>query len=238
MSIRVLIAAPLRQDVKIFREYQRGLDELRVPDGVTVDRFFVVNDCPDVIPEIVGEYITRDTGDRYEKTHNDHLWTHDNLSKMHELRNLTCRRALDGGYDYLFSVDTDLVLHPDTLSVLLESGKDIVSELFWTNGWCNAWMYDQAQGMNRDWVNPGLYQVGMTGACILISRRVLAAGVDYSAIPNIRKALWGEDRHFCIRAACAGFELWTDTHCPPDHLYTETEYHNYMARRAEYAGTN
>ena len=38
---RVLIAAPLRQDPKIFREYQKGLDSLIIPDGVSVDRFFV-----------------------------------------------------------------------------------------------------------------------------------------------------------------------------------------------------
>ena len=232
--MKILIAAPLRQDPKIFREYQRGLDELRIPAGVKVDRFFVVNDCPEVIPEIRdAAYMVVNTGDHYERRENDHYWTSENLSKMHMLRNRTVTRALIFGYDYLFSVDTDLVLHPDTLSVLLETGKDIVSELFWTNGWCNAWMHDQSSGMDPHWVNPGLYQVGMTGACILISRRVLAEGVDYSPIPNITKCLWGEDRHFCIRAACHGFTLWTDSHCPPEHLYTEKAYQNYIARRAE-----
>lgn len=234
--MKVLIAAPLRQDVRIFREYQKALDALKIPEGVTVDRFFVINDCPEVITEIRGaDYYVLNTGDVYEKTDKDHLWTRDNLSKMHTLRNLCCRYAEGGGYDYLFSVDTDLILHPDTLTELLLTGKDIVSELFWTNGWCNAWEYDQSSGMDKAWVRPGLYQVGMTGACILISRRVLEAGVDYSPIPNIRKALWGEDRHFCIRAACAGFTIWTDSHCPPEHLYTERAYQNFMARRAENA---
>jgi len=230
--VKVLIAAPLRQDVRIFREYQNALDALKIPEGVTVDRFFVINDCPEVISEVRGDYVVENTGDAYQKTDNDHLWTQENLGKMHRLRNLCCQRAREGGYDYLFSVDTDLILHQDTLTELLLTGKDIVSELFWTNGWCNAWQYDQASGMDPHWVKPGLYQVGMTGACILISRRVLEAGVDYSPIPNIRKALWGEDRHFCIRAACAGFTIWTDSHCPPEHLYTERAYQNFMARRA------
>ena len=39
--IRVLIAAPLRQDPKIFEEYQKGLDALIIPDGVIVDRYFL-----------------------------------------------------------------------------------------------------------------------------------------------------------------------------------------------------
>ena len=232
--MKVLIAAPLRQEIKIFREYQAGLDRLIIPEGVTVDRYVVVNDCPEVIPEIRGaDFDVMDTGDTFRKADNDHLWTQENLEKMPALRNMTVRRALGGGYDYLFSVDTDIILHPETLTRLLEADKDIVSELFWTNGWCNAWMYDQSAGMDPHWVTPGLYQVGMTGACILISRRVLEAGVDYSAIPNIRKCLWGEDRHFCISAACHGFTLWTDTHCPPEHLYTEKAYRNFMARRAE-----
>lgn len=230
--MKVLISAPLRQSVNIFRLYQESLDNLIVPEGVTVDRFFVVNDCPKVIPEIRGDYIVFDTHDLYTKTATEHLWTNENLSKMHTLRNLTVKRALDGGYDYLFSVDTDLVLQPETLQALLEAKKDIVSELFWTNGWCNAWMFDQSTGMSRDWKNPGLYQVGMTGACMLVSRRVLEK-CDYSPIPNIYKCLWGEDRHFCIRAACHGFELWTDTHYPPEHLYTDEEYQNYVRRHSD-----
>ena len=232
--MKVLIAAPLRRDIKIFREYQAGLDRLIVPEGVTVDRYFVVNDCPEVIPEIRGAaYDVLDTGDRFQKSDNDHLWTQENLEKMPALRNMTVRRALEGGYDYLFSVDTDIILHPETLLRLLEADKDIVSELFWTNGWCNAWMYDQSSGMKTEWVRPGLYQVGMTGACTLMNTKVFMAGADFTPIPNIRKALWGEDRWFCIRAAVLGFEMWIDTHCPPWHLYSEKEYQKFMARRAE-----
>ena len=47
---KVLITAPLRQDIRVFREYQLGLDALEVPEGVTVDRYFVVNNCPEVVP--------------------------------------------------------------------------------------------------------------------------------------------------------------------------------------------
>ena len=92
--MKILIAAPLRQELHIFREYQRGLDEMKIPEGVTVDRFFVVNDCPEVIPEIKGDYMVVNTGDVYERRDNDHYWTHENLGKMHQLRNLTVERAL------------------------------------------------------------------------------------------------------------------------------------------------
>ena len=233
-GISILIAAPLKQEPKIFREYQDSLDRLIIPDGVTVDRFFVVNDCDEVIPEIRdAEYIVINTGDKYERITNDHIWTRDNLDKMPLLRNACIQRVLDGGYDYLFSVDTDLVLQPETLATLLDADKDIVSELFWTNGWCNAWMYDQSSGMDAAWVNRGLYHVGMTGACTLIKAAVFDAGVNYDRIPNIKNALWGEDRWFCIRAACHGFEMWADSHFPPEHLFTEQHYQDYMRRRGD-----
>lgn len=226
--IKILIAAPLRQSVEIFREYQKGLDGLVIPEGVTVDRFFVVNDCDEVIPEIRGDYVICNTGDEYRKAENDHLWTMQNLDKMSYLRNVTIAQTLKGGYDYLFSVDTDLVLQPQTLQTLLDADKDIISELFYTNHWCNAWMWDQSDGMTTDWQVPGQYKVGFTGACMLVKRRVFEHGVSYTKIPNIMYALRGEDRHFGVRAACLGFEMWTDSTCPPIHLYTDEAYREYM----------
>ena len=199
-----------------------------MPDGVTVDRYFVINDCPEVIPDVRGGYIVMDTGDVYEKGDNDHIWTSANLDKMPILRNAAIRRTLEGGYDYLFSVDTDLVLHPETLVTLLEADKDIVSEIFYTNGWCNAWHWDQYSAPLDEWRTPGLYPVGMTGALTLIKSGVLSAGVDFTPIPNLRKVLWGEDRWFCIRAACAGFEMWVDTHFPAEHLYSEAAYQAFI----------
>ena len=239
-STKVLITAPLKQEPKIFVEFQDGLDRLIVPEGVTVDRFFVVNDCDKILSYLKNaDYIIMNTGDQYIKTVNDHIWTNENLSKMPELRNATIKRALDGDYDYWFSIDTDLVLQPETLVTLLEADKDIVSEVFWTQSWqgkwwCNGWMYDQADAFGRleEFRQPGLYQVGMTGALTLVKTEVFRKGVSFSPIPNIRKALWGEDRWFCIRAAVLGFEMWLDTHYPADHLFTPALYQEFIARRS------
>ena len=238
MKKRILITAPLRQDTDVFLAYQDGIDRLEIPEGFEVSRFFVVNDCDEVIPYIRNAvYTVTETGEAYEKTHNDHLWTLDLMWKMGELRNMTIRKMLDGGFDYWLSVDTDIVMDPRTLRILLEADKDIVSEIFWTqapNGryWCNAWMADQSAGMPEDWRKPGLYRCGMTGALTLVKREVFEKGVSYARIPNIKTALRGEDRHFCVRAACAGFELWVDTHCPANHLYTRELYEQYIKNRA------
>ena len=234
---RILITAPLRQDVDVFQAYQDGLDRLEIPEDCEVSRFFVVNGCDEVIPYIRNaEYVIADNGEAYEKTHNDHLWTPDLMWKMGDLRNRTINEMLLYGFDYWLSADTDLILDPKTIVNLLAADKDIVSEIFWTqapNGryWCNAWMVDQSAGMTEDWRKPGLYRVGMTGALMMVKRKVFEAGVDYTRIPCINTALRGEDRHFCVRAACAGFELWVDTHSPAQHLYTRRLYEDYMAGR-------
>ena len=233
--MKILITAPLKQEPKIFEEYQKGLDRLIIPAGYEADRFYIVNDCPEVIPYIKNAaYITHDTGDAYIKNEQEHIWTADNVQKMSVLRNMTILYALKNGYDYWFSVDTDLVLDPHTLEWLLAADRAIVSEVFWSDSgrgeWCNGWMYDQYTNPDPAWKEPGLYEVGMTGALTLVKRGVFEAGVGYAPIPNIRRALMGEDRHFSVRAACAGFRLWLDTHCPATHLYTEAEYQKYKAR--------
>lgn len=233
--MKILITAPLRQEPHIFDEYQWSLDRLIIPDGFSVDRFFVVNDCPEVIPHIKNAaYITHDTADDYRKTEQDHVWTDGNLSKMSDLRNMTILYALKNGYDYWLSADTDLVLDPHTLEWLLAANKDIVAEVFWTRSsvgiWPNAWMYDQSgnDGEYKQWRQPGLYKVGFSGALMLCKRRVFEAGVGYARIPNLKNAIFGEDRHFGVRAACAGFDIWLDTHAPARHLYTEQYYQEWM----------
>lgn len=68
---------------------------------------------------------------------------------------------------------------------------------------------------------PGLYQVGGLGACTLISRRALLAGVRYEELYNL--SFKGEDRHFCVRATALGFKLYVDTHAPALHLYRDED---------------
>ena len=236
---KVLITAPLRQDLKYFIEYRKSVGKLIVPHGYKVDVFYVINNCDDVIPYLENHYpydkfVVCNDDNEYIKTNGDHIWRDKTIQKVAQYRNMTIDYALEHGYDYWFSVDTDLVLHPYTLCDLLDDNKDIVSEIFWSKDpggyeWCNAWMRDKYSGTEAKFKEPGLYQVGMTGACTLVKRKVLEAGVNYDFLPNL--TIWGEDRHFCIRAAAHRFEMWVDTRCPATHLFTEQCYQEYMRNK-------
>ena len=176
-----------------------------------------------------------------------HDWPEALVQRVARIKDGIIEEALAGDYDHLLLVVADLVLRPPTLRHLLGLGVPVVSEVFWTR-WNplgpelpNVWVTDhytlyraergerlsraeedaRARHFLGSLRQPGLFPVGGLGACTLIQRRVLEAGVRFALLPNL--TWWGEDRHFCIRAAAHGFDLWADTHHPPLHLYRETD---------------
>ena len=238
---KVMIAAPVHEKEHIFREYLNSLDNLQVPEDWIIDRFFILNNCEELIPMVEGNslYAIFNTKDSYTKDEITHRWTDNLVGQVAGMKNSIIEYFLQHDYDYLFFVDSDLVLHPMTLLQLYQADKDIIAEVFWTK-WepdaperPNAWDYNtysfRHERRIEEWKTPGIYAVGMTGACTLIKRKVLEAGVNFDRIYNLD--FWGEDRSFCIRAAVHGFGIWLDTHFPPVHLYRESEYQKFMEGR-------
>jgi glycosyltransferase involved in cell wall biosynthesis len=228
---QVLIGAPVRQDETIFRLYLNSLRALNTT-GLEVDWFFILHNSPHLADYLKPhQYRLQSSDGSYVRDDTTHHWTGGNLRQVAEMKNELLRMAQDGGYDFFFLVDSDLLLHQDTLQQLVKADKQIVSNVFWTR-WGpdtpempNAWDFDRylfQAGSLEAWQKPGLHQVGMSGACILISREVIDAGVNYSAIYNVSHSIW-EDRAFCIRAACAGFPIYMDTTYPARHLYRESD---------------
>ncbi|MEW6696900.1 MAG: glycosyltransferase [Bacillota bacterium] len=187
------------------------------------------------------------SADQYVCDEQTHYWHEELIWKVAAYKNKFLEMALQESYDYLFLADSDLYLHPKTVKHLMSLKKDIVSEVFWTK-WDpdlkplpQVWAADQYQlfqaprgeklseadveKRTQEFLNmlskPGTYKVGGLGACTLISKKALAAGVSFSEIYNV--GFWGEDRHFCIRAVALGLELYADTHYPPFHIYRESE---------------
>lgn len=182
-------------------------------------------------------------GPVYQKDDVTHHWKEALVWKVARYKDAMIEYALAEGFDLLFLVDSDLVLNPFTIQQLLQSKKPIISEVFWTRWEPNqpelpqVWLQDHytilplARGerldqaeINRrasEWVRqlrePGIYPVGGLGACTLIHREALAAGCRFAEIYNL--SFWGEDRHFCIRAAALGYQLWVDTTMPAYHIY-------------------
>jgi hypothetical protein len=232
--MKILIGAPVRQSEEVFKEYLKSLDNLEKP--CQVDRFFYLHNSPDLAKHLKpDEYMLATSKDEYKTDETTHHWKQANLQIVTYFKNELLKRTVEGGYDYFMLVDSDLILHPKTLISLLEADKPIVAEAFWTR-WQpenepmpNAWDLDQSsvfKDSHDRWKQPGIHRVGGTGACILIHRSVIEAGVNYNMLYNL--SLWGEDRGFCVRAVAMGYEIWLDTHYPAVHLYRKSELNKYI----------
>ncbi|MEK4062000.1 MULTISPECIES: glycosyltransferase family 2 protein [Paenibacillus] len=252
---RVLLGSPIHQKPLILHQFLKSLLRLRL-DGVELDFYFIDDNEDEASSSLLQEFsksannvFLQSSGfrDTYVRDDHTHFWNSGLVWKVAGFKNLMIRRAEAFGYDYLFLIDSDLILHPDTLLHLIQTQKDIISEVFWTQWQPNTmlqpqvWMHDEynqwealpGEKLTHEEINhrfhaflsklqqPGIYEVGGLGACTLISRRAIESGVSYDVIRNI--SYWGEDRHFCIRAAALGILLYVDTHYPALHLYRDSD---------------
>lgn len=257
---RVLLGSPIRQKPAILKEFLHSLNELDVSD-ITLDFLFVDDNEEAESVQMLSDFGSggraqilkagdlTETGDSpavYLRNDATHYWKEQLIWRVAGFKDRMIAWAKEQDYDALFLVDSDLVLHPQTIRQLICAEKDIISEIFWTS-WVsgsrempNAWLYDHYDMARRqrgetltpekqaarqaDFLAqlkiPGVYEVGGLGACTLISRKALQAGVNFKVVKNL--TLWGEDRHFCVRACALGLDLFVDTHYPPYHIYRDS----------------
>jgi len=253
-KLRVLVGSPIRQKPDILTEFLKSLRQLNRKDLV-VDYYFIDDNEDSRSKKLLKKFKADGkikieevkTQDIYVCDETTHKWNEILIWKVAEYKNRIIEHCNKEGYDYLFMIDSDIVLHPNTLRHLIDTKKDIISEIFWTK-WKpdgvllpQIWLYDQyslvpksreerlteEEDVRRNNLfmkelkKPGVYKVGGLGACTLISKAVLEKGVNYSEIYNV--SFRGEDRHFCIRAAALGFELFVDTQYPAYHIYRQSD---------------
>lgn len=133
-------------------------------------------------------------------------------------RNQIAARAIQGGFDYLLAVDSDIILPKDALVKMLEHDKDLVAgmyrmrrpeqvvEIYDTN----YWQYPQQQLLE----STELLEIGGCGfGCVLVKTYVLAA-VGYPQFKYHQawrfSDTFSEDNDFCKKARDKGFRLWCD----------------------------
>lgn len=254
---RVMIISPVRQKPAILRDFLEGLRRLDT-EGFEVAYLFIDNNDDAEASQMLREFASHmrvpvhrlrlPVGEAYRRTERTHHWTESLIWRLAAIKDGALDAALRHGYDYAFLLDSDLVLHPQTLRHMVGHRRDIVCQTFWTMwkpNWPplpNLWyadekdLYRRRRGQELEVEEqrrrrlafldalafcPGLYRLSGMGACTLLSRRALEAGVCFSEIRGC--LLIGEDRHLCLRAEALGFRLFADTTLPPLHLYRESD---------------
>jgi FkbM family methyltransferase len=145
--------------------------------------------------------------------------------QVEQIRNLIASWVVDRGHDYLFFVDSDIVLPPDALRKLLDANVDIVSGLYVQRTpeliTIELLNLDGSRVLPNQ-VKGGLQEIGACGmGCCLIRREVLV-DVGYpqfvykSALDH--KDTQPEDFYFCQQARKQGYSVWADTSINCSHI--------------------
>jgi FkbM family methyltransferase len=149
-----------------------------------------------------------------------------------QVRNLSSEWAKR--YDYMLSVDSDIVLPRDSLKKMLASDKDIISGLYiqripgtqtvevymnTPNGGCTNIPYSLLE-------NRGVVEIAACGmGCVLIKsdvfRKMEYPHFYYKSALDHRNTV-SEDVYFCTKARSIGFKVWADTSIKCDHIGATT----------------
>jgi cellulose synthase/poly-beta-1,6-N-acetylglucosamine synthase-like glycosyltransferase len=227
----VLIGCPAQNRQDCIADYLKHIYELAYPKDRIILSFFV-NNSTDKTGEIIQDFLNVHK-DEYKavKYHEGKVLKgrQDNQTRLTRrdynlfavVRNTFLRKIKPLDFDYFFSVDSDVLLNPDDLNQLLSHNKDVVSAVLFNGVKDNIDYYNIFKMTNQGYrpfktsfLNnySGLVEVDVTGACYLISKKVLNAGVKYGNYPA------GEDGYFCRKAQSKGFKLYADTTVRPVHL--------------------
>lgn len=165
------------------------------------------------------------------------------LDRVIRFKNKILTHGRKKNYDYVLILNSNIMLYPKSLKSLIHGKKDIVSNMLWNK--CNEkddpsflailnagyFLNDYREYKklsDEDKLkenfnvltmlrNPSYYKVNGVGPCILLSRRAILAGCNFTKIYNI--SFENEGMYFSLRAAVLGFEMFVDTNYPANMLY-------------------
>lgn len=261
---KLLIASPIKQRNEVLRLFLKSIRRQEIESDYEVHYYFI-DDNDDAESKKELEVFKSDLenvyirlGDfeieqQYVTNEYTHYWTNSLVWKVAKYKNAILKFALDNNFEYVFLIDSDILMHPKTIGNLISKKKEVISEIFWTK-WTptsielpQVWCHDhytqfeigelesleqlsenevsrRTYGFINKLRKPGVYEVGGLGACTLIHKTAIEKGVNFDKVKNI--TFWGEDRHFCIRASVLGVELYVDTNYPAFHIYRESDFLN------------
>ena len=147
-------------------------------------------------------------------------------ASVYHAREVMVRSALESNHDYVFFLDSDMLVQPDILPRLMEHDVDIVSGMAFKRAMpYSPCFYEQCEyndgNINvepyRSWESGQLMEVAGVGmACTLIKTDVFRSMNPPLFLPMHEEI--AEDLAFCIRAREAGYKIYVDTNINAGHL--------------------
>lgn len=217
---------PVRQSDEILELHLAGLDAQPFTDSW----FYDDNDEPSplladrqVLPALEG----LPDRDNYGRGPVNHEWPSSAVARVSAIKNYALRVLLASPHEWIFLVDSDVLIPPGLVDHLLELDTPIVSAVYWTD-WGdgqrpNVWDFHpyRVAGEWGKYRDPAEHIVGGLGACTLLHRSVVELGVNFNPVRGVPFA--GEDRHFCVRASAADIPLVACSHFDLFHVYHDSQ---------------
>jgi len=246
---RILITAPVRQCIEIFQEYLWSLNRLNIPENYKINKYFYLHNS-EHLKELLqpNEYEIINDNSLYKYNEHTHIWNPENFKAVAIMRTKALEKARKEKYDYIFSIDSDVILRKNTLIELLEDNKKFISKIFWNaydESLPNLFVPNCYEGRltNKQMIldynrlkKDGIYETGVIGACTLISNEIFNNEyINYFPIKNLSSSDW-EDYAFCIRIQTifqGKIKAYIDTKNPVKTLYRMKNYEKWIKDEKE-----
>lgn len=245
----ITISCPVRDRQSVLPYYLEHIYNLDYPKHL-INLLWVVNQSTDNSEKILKKFKSehhQEYGDikiinhfGNEKVPKDERVTHIRntytYSHLSALRNLILKESQKT--DYLLSVDSDILIPPDSLNKLLSHDKDICAGIIW-NGYLtdpeHPWRYpnilkkvekNSYEHIANTYVKLSpkitesrLGKISATGAFVLMSNKVVK-NTSYGWHPQ------GEDLYWSLECEKNNYELWCDYSVFGIHVMHEELLHN------------
>lgn len=153
-------------------------------------------------------------------------------SLVYDSRNKLTKLAIDGGFDYVLWVDSDMVFKPDLLMRMLavteEHDFDFLSALcFRRKPPYKPVIIRQLSVVDfiphaepyEPYPEDDFFEIEASGfGCVLTTTKILKAIQDKDFLPFSPLPGWGEDYSFCIRARDLGYKLYCHSGIKVGHI--------------------
>lgn len=232
MVKKVMIGCPVRNRAWILPRYLKSISNLEYP-GEYLSYCFIVNDCIDSTPDLLADFARERPGQVKIIVHNmgrlksrSHLRGYYHFAHLAWLRNILLSAFLQSDCEYLFSIDSDILLPPYALNRLLKDECEIISALVCNGhetrdpGIYNILRHNKDGTWRhiREFSREGVFEVECTGAVYLLKRNVIDGyGIRYSA------AYGAEDIGFCMNALSKGIKIFCDGRVEGEHYMQENQ---------------
>ncbi len=221
---QVLIGCPVRDRGWVLPRYLECLSGLDYPQN-RIEYAFIVNDSTDDTLAILQEFarwstspvhiILKNMGNRHSSSRGAY-----NISNLVVLRNLLLQIFLETECSSLFSVDSDILITPESLKELVKLNLPVVSMLVRNDHHLGELGYYNIMRLQGDHYRPlqdfprsGPIPVDCTGAVYLIQRWV----IEQSEV-RYHPHRQGEDVGFCEDARSKGIGIWCHTGLESTHV--------------------